>query len=398
MQTGLARSRWLAGIALLVSFTAAVHGASGVQGQIPAVRGPVVGVGGEEPSQQPQLQHPKSGTAIEKRRGGGSGKVVVTEENVPNMKNVVILQNEGIIYCPIAKVASAEWKRSLRWMAGIEDWMGDHTNLHTSGKNGLERLMDWGLEGIQWALESERYFRFVVVRDPAERLVSAFLNKCVTDGYMSGRLTRAGAPGCAYLTIMPELFPNNTRATLATHQRLRELVEGDPEDTFYNFAAGIWAEMQQKGDACRVSNHHVKPQVCFGDLQEILPAFHVIPFFNMSAEAAVFADRIPEALPDQEAAGTDIEDVGIEGRGGVLKGGKGTGVDGARRKEIRAFLTERFEKSHDQDVKVTRAGDRKNMFLSKRVIKIVHKMFISDYELLGQYFPPEGYMITPPGR
>ena len=59
----------------------------------------------------------------------------------------------------VRKVASAEWKRSLRWMVGIEDWMGDHTNLHSAGKNGLERLMDWGLEGIQWALESDRYFR-----------------------------------------------------------------------------------------------------------------------------------------------------------------------------------------------------------------------------------------------
>lgn len=34
-------------------------------------------------------------------------------------------------------------------------------------------------------------------------------------------MTRQGAPGCAYLTLMPELFPNTTRATLATHERLR---------------------------------------------------------------------------------------------------------------------------------------------------------------------------------
>lgn len=34
-----------------------------------------------------------------------------------------------------------------------------------------------------------------------------------------------------------------------------ELVEEDPEDTFYNFAAGVWAEMQREGDACGVSSY-----------------------------------------------------------------------------------------------------------------------------------------------
>lgn len=78
----------------------------GIEGQIPAVAGVAVRVGSDDPTRQPQLQPPKpSATALGKRREGGSGeKVAVTEENLPKMKNVVILQNEGIIYCPIAKV------------------------------------------------------------------------------------------------------------------------------------------------------------------------------------------------------------------------------------------------------------------------------------------------------
>ncbi len=44
-------------------------------------------------------------------------------------------------------------------MAGIQDWMGDYTNLHATGRNGLERLADRGLEEIQRVLESDRYFR-----------------------------------------------------------------------------------------------------------------------------------------------------------------------------------------------------------------------------------------------
>lgn len=53
-------------------------------------------------------------------------------------------------------------------------------------------------------------------------------------------------------------------------------------------------------------------------------------------------------------AGNVDGDVGIEGRGGSLRGETGTGVNASRREEISAFLTERFEKSHDQDIKVMR--------------------------------------------
>ncbi len=35
--------------------------------------------------------------------GNGGKRVAVTEENLPRMKNVVIMQNEGIVYCPVAK-------------------------------------------------------------------------------------------------------------------------------------------------------------------------------------------------------------------------------------------------------------------------------------------------------
>lgn len=57
------------------------------------------------------------------------------------------------------KVASAEWKRALRWMVGIEDWQGEHSNLHSIVKNGLHRLVDWGLESTEWALNSDRFFK-----------------------------------------------------------------------------------------------------------------------------------------------------------------------------------------------------------------------------------------------
>ena len=56
-------------------------------------------------------------------------------------------------------MASAEWKRALRWMVGIKDWKGEHSNFIRIVKNGLRRLVAWGPESTDWALNSDRFFR-----------------------------------------------------------------------------------------------------------------------------------------------------------------------------------------------------------------------------------------------
>lgn len=75
-------------------------------------------VGSEAARLQPQLEHQvheniEPATTTGRRRGDGGERVTVTEGNLLSMKNVVILQNEGIIYCPIAKVSACYGELAL---------------------------------------------------------------------------------------------------------------------------------------------------------------------------------------------------------------------------------------------------------------------------------------------
>eukprot|EP00904_Undaria_pinnatifida_P008770 jgi/Undpi1/5022/HiC_scaffold_19.g08374.m1 len=321
-----------------------------------------------------------------RRRAEETRSLGVTQATLKKLQGVIVLQDEGIVYCPIPKVASSEWKRALRWMVGIEEWEGTRSNLHKIVSNGLERLTDRGLEETRWALESDRYLKFVVVRDPAERLVSGFLNKCVKEGYESGGVTPRGAQNCPYLQIMPELFPGAERASLATHARLQELTDADPEDVFFRFASGIYREVEANdGNTCKVANIHYRPQSCFCDLVELLPAYHVMPFANLSQEAEALAARLPAKLPDSDV-GVEVDGLEAGGVEGMAASNRITGVDNTRREEIHQFLAERFTEYHKVDpMGATGAADSKAKFLSERVLEVVHKMYVQDYELFAEY-------------
>ncbi|CAM9479300.1 unnamed protein product [Scytosiphon promiscuus] len=299
----------------------------------------------------------------------------VTEDNY-FVDLVALLPEEGIIYCPISKVASAEWKRVLRWIVGVPAWES-RSFLHMFVRNGLKPLSDWGFLNSLEALRSERFFSFVVIRDPAERLVSAFLNKCVSENFVK-------SVRCPYLTYVPHLFPGIERESAQSTRRFKEMIATDPENTLFEFTAGMlnWVKANG-GDPCLVNTHYM-PQACFCDLQETLPAYYVMQFSNLSTEAAFFADKLPARL----STSMDAEN----GMAGYEEGAPATwdtGVNETRREEIRKFTTARFAQPQDTNVKITDAADRKASFLSERTMAVVREFYKSDYELFRQYFSSE---------
>lgn len=83
--------------------------------------------------------------------------------DLPSMGSVRFIICLSLVYpahiC-MTQVASAEWKRALRWMLGYENWEDDaNGKIHEPGWNGIETIRTWGRQRVQSILTSSRYFR-----------------------------------------------------------------------------------------------------------------------------------------------------------------------------------------------------------------------------------------------
>ena len=83
-----------------------------------------------------------------------------------------------VIYCFIPKAGCSTWKRTIaRSYTGKEEKISE-TKIHTvdfMSEHGMKRLYLYSDDEIQKRLKS--YFKFLVVRHPIQRLVSAFRDK-----------------------------------------------------------------------------------------------------------------------------------------------------------------------------------------------------------------------------
>ncbi|KAF6716837.1 Carbohydrate sulfotransferase 11 [Oryzias melastigma] len=94
-----------------------------------------------------------------------------------DLKHLIVDDKHGLIYCYVPKVACTNWKRVLMVLGSggrYTDPLAIPANeAHVAGK--LRSLSDFSPAEINQRLRS--YLKFIFVREPFERLVSAYRNK-----------------------------------------------------------------------------------------------------------------------------------------------------------------------------------------------------------------------------
>ena len=95
------------------------------------------------------------------------------------VKNLLVDEKHKVLYCPIPKVACSSWKVKLVLMTGNVS-LDSHQILDVHNKTwiesvGIRYLRDYSLNDIHHMLTTYRKFMFV--REPLERLISAYRDK-----------------------------------------------------------------------------------------------------------------------------------------------------------------------------------------------------------------------------
>jgi hypothetical protein len=97
---------------------------------------------------------------------------------------MLVSRRHRVMFMPIAKNANTSLKRLFVRLSGHPDQhqiLADNVHSYlTSHKTGL-RLSDYTCEEVRDLMNDERYFRFVVLRNPLTRATSGYLSKFVRD-------------------------------------------------------------------------------------------------------------------------------------------------------------------------------------------------------------------------
>ncbi|CAK6432364.1 unnamed protein product [Pipistrellus nathusii] len=136
------------------------------------------------------------------------------------LRHVLVSDRYRFLYCYVPKVACSNWKRVLKVLAGALDSVD--ARLKMDHRSDLVFLADLRPEEARYRLQ--HYFKFLFVRDPAERLLSAYRNKF---GEIREYQQRYGAE--IVKRYRPGAGPSPAGDDVTFPEFLRYLVDEDPE-------------------------------------------------------------------------------------------------------------------------------------------------------------------------
>jgi hypothetical protein len=90
----------------------------------------------------------------------------------------IVVESHKLIFFWIPKAGCTTFKHLFRRIMGYSDWK-TNGNVHYPKTNGLKYLNQYSIQQATEMMNSNEYTRAIVVRDPKERFLSAYLDKAV---------------------------------------------------------------------------------------------------------------------------------------------------------------------------------------------------------------------------
>jgi hypothetical protein len=90
----------------------------------------------------------------------------------------IVVESHKLIFFSVPKVACSTFKQLFRRIMGYSDWK-TNGKVHNPKINGLTYLNQYSIQEATEMMNSNEYTRAIVLRDPKERFLSAYLDKAV---------------------------------------------------------------------------------------------------------------------------------------------------------------------------------------------------------------------------
>ncbi len=118
------------------------------------------------------------------QRTGTLPEVLPDDLIYKNARTVFVIPEYKLIFFTFPKVACSEWKRMFMRINGNENWCKIRGfDAHDPKNNKISILSDYSTEVATAMMTSPTWTRAAIVREPKERVLSAFLDKAVKEHY-----------------------------------------------------------------------------------------------------------------------------------------------------------------------------------------------------------------------